>query len=100
MTTTDAGTFNLSSLLNNLDGPGEDNEEKKDLFEFVRTLMQSLAKDDPQIYNRAKVMMDEEVQKNFSSFEEAKTTFLDRIKEIAGEKNWKKACDECGVVEN
>ncbi|CAJ1962310.1 unnamed protein product [Cylindrotheca closterium] len=99
MATTDAGVFNLSSLLNNLDGPGEDNEEKKDLFEFVRTLMQSLATDDPQIYNKAKVMMDEEVQKNFSSFEEAKSTFLARIKEIAGDEHWKKACDECGVEE-
>ncbi|KAL3936689.1 MAG: hypothetical protein SGBAC_008048 [Bacillariaceae sp.] len=95
--TTDAGVFNLSSLLNNLDGPGEDNEEKKDLFVFVRTLMQSLATENPPIYNRAKVMMDEEVQKNFSSFEEAKNTFLARIKEIAGDESWNKACTASGV---
>ena len=88
--------FNLSSLLNNLDGPGEENEEKKDLFDFVRTLMQDLQQNDPPVYNRAKVMMDEEVQKNFGSFEEAKTTFLTRIKEIVGDENWTKACTEAG----
>lgn len=91
--------FNLSSLLNNLHGPGDENAEKKDLFEVVRTLMQALETEDPQIYNRVKVMMDEEVQKNFGSFEEAKTTFVARIKEIVGDENWTKACTEAGVEE-
>eukprot|EP00980_Cylindrotheca_fusiformis_P010932 scaffold2499_cov125-Cylindrotheca_fusiformis.AAC.23 len=93
----ETGVFNLSSLLNNLDGPGEDNAAKKDMFAFVRCLMQGMEKDDPQTYNRAKVMMDEEVQKNFGSFEEAKTEFLARIREIAGEENWAKAAAESGV---
>lgn len=92
--------FNLSSLLNNLDGPGEENAEKKDLFMFVRTLMQRLEKDDPPVYNRVKVMMDEEVQKNFGSFEEAKTTFLARIKDIVGPENWSQASSDSGVALN
>lgn len=91
------GAFNLSSLLINLDEPGDDNAAKKDMFVFIRCLMQRLEKDDPQTYNRAKVMMDEEVQKNFSTFEEAKTTFLERIREIVGEANWTKAVLESGV---
>jgi hemerythrin-like domain-containing protein len=95
--TSETEPFNLSSLLNNLENPGEDNAAKKELFVFVRCLMQGLEKEDPQIYNRAKVMMDEEVQKNYGSFEEAKTTFFARIREIVGEASWTKAESESGI---
>jgi hypothetical protein len=94
---TETEMFNLSSLLNDLENPGEDSTAKKELFAFVRCLMQGLEKEDPQIYNRAKVMMDEEVQKNYGSFEEAKTTFFARIREIVGEASWTKAASESGV---
>jgi hypothetical protein len=93
----ETGTFNLSSLLNDLENPGEDNAAKKELFVFVRCLMQGLEKEDPQIYNRVKVMMDEEVQKNYASFEEAKTSCFARIQEIVGEASWTKAVSESGV---
>lgn len=88
-------TFNLSSLLTYL--PDNDDTAKRNLFDFVRCLMQMLLSSEPQLYNQVKVIMDEEVQKTYQSFEDAKTALLKRIREVVGESNFKKALSDSGV---
>ena len=88
-------TFNLSSLLTYL--PDNDDTAKRNLLDFVRSLMQMLLSSEPKLYNQVKVVMDEEVQKTYQDFEDAKAALLKRIREVVGELIWTKALSDSGV---
>ena len=89
--------FNLSSLLNNLElAVNEDNESMKQIFNFIKLLMQTVKTEDPATYNKVKVMMDEEVQTPYASLEEAKNVFLRRLYGIVGDERWNEAAMTTG----
>lgn len=93
-------TFNLSSLLETVERTDIGDDSKKDLFDFVRSLMANLIKQDPQMYNKCHVVMEDEVQNTYEHFEDAKTVFLKRIREVVGESNWSQALEDSGMQMN
>ena len=93
-------TFNLSSLLEAVESTDVGDNSKKDLFDFVRSLMTNLIKQDPQMYNKCHVVMEDEVQNTYEHFEDAKTVFLKRIREVVGESNWNQALEDSGMQMN
>jgi hypothetical protein len=72
----------------------DDNTAEKAIFAFVRSLMSYLHEEDPETYNKTKVMMEEEAQKSYKDFEAAKDVFLNRLREIVSEDRWNKAALE------
>ena len=90
--------FSLSSLLIHLECSScdrdEDRVDRRELLIFIRCLMQTLQREDPSMYNQAKLIMEEEATKSYSSFEEAKDSCFTRLRILVGETKWSKASSD------